>query len=277
MRTVEAFAPAKINLTLHVTGQREGGFHTLDSLVMFADVGDKITLTISDKPGISVTGPMAAGVPQDHTNLSLRAADFMGATVFVELEKHLPNAAGIGGGSSDAAATLRAISNLTGTPIPKNCITLGADIPLCLHGTAARMRGIGDIIEPLPGLPALHAVLINPNLAVPTPGVFRQLTHRRNTPMPAQLPTLETPAALIDFLQEMRNDLEAPAIKTEPVIAQVFEALQVTPGCRLARMSGSGGTCFGLYEDAETAGAAVGRLQETYPGWWVMQTQLNAA
>ena len=276
MTVVEAFAPAKVNLTLHVTGQRDDGYHLLDSLVMFADIGDRIRLKPAKQTKIVVNGPMADGVPTDESNIVARAAGLMGVPADIYLEKHLPSAAGLGGGSSDAAATLSGLSKLSGKPVPDDVLALGADVPVCLTRHAARMRGVGDLVEPAPELPALHAVLVNPNLPVLTNEVFKRLEHNRNDPMPRDLPYMPDAATLIEWLKHMRNDLEGPAIEAEPVIAQVFGTLQVTPGCLLTRMSGSGGTCFGLYADAETAGSAAGRLQEAFPGWWVAATRLNA-
>lgn len=273
----EAFAPAKINLTLHVTGRRDDGYHLLDSLVMFADVGDRITVTPAPETSLEIEGPMAGGVPAGADNLVMRAARLMGVTALIRLKKNLPAAAGIGGGSSDAAATLRALHELTGAPLPADTLSLGADVPVCLSGAgAARMRGVGDRIEPVTGLPPLHAVLVNPGIPVLTAEVFARLTSRENPAMPEDLPRNVGAGELITWLGEMRNDLQTPAIEAEPVIAQVFATLEVTPGCLLTRMSGSGGTCFGLYTDAETAAAAAGRLQESHPGWWVKATQLNA-
>jgi len=271
----KVFAPAKINLTLHVTGKRADGYHLLDSLVMFADVGDTIRVSPAAKTTLSVSGPLARGVPVDERNIMIRAAALARVGAAMRLTKVLPHAAGIGGGSSDAAATLRALSDLSGRPIPGNAHTLGADLPVCLLGQTARMRGVGEKVEVLPGMPTLHAVLVNPNLPVLTAEVFKRLTQSDNAPMPQEVPQGQTAAELIDWLRGMRNDLEAPAIEAEPVIEQVFSALTVTPGCMLTRMSGSGGTCFGLYSDAETAASAAGRLSEQNPGWWVVAVRLN--
>lgn len=274
----DAFAPAKINLTLHVTGRRDDGYHLLDSLVMFADVGDRVSVSIADETTLEIHGPMAAGVPEGSENLVMRAARKMGVNARIRLEKFLPSAAGIGGGSTDAAATLKALHTLTGTPLPADCLDLGADVPVCLTDVgAARMRGVGDLVEPVTGLPPLHAVLVNPKIPVLTAEVFRHLKKRDNPPMPAHLPTGIDAGALIAWLKDMRNDLQDAAIECEPVIALVFSTLEVTPGCLLARMSGSGGTCFGLYTDAETAASAAGRLRESHPDWWVAATKLNGS
>ncbi len=276
MTVSEGFAPAKINLTLHVTGRRPDGYHALDSLVVFADIGDRLRVRQSDTTMLTVDGPMAAGVPADDSNLVVKAAALMGVPADIHLEKHLPNAAGLGGGSSDAAATLNALAELSGQALPEDVIRLGADIPVCLYGRTARMRGVGEIVEPITGLPVLHAVLVNPKLPVMTKAVFAALERADNPTMPDELPAFEGSGDVIEWLATMRNDLEAPAMRAEPVIQQVFDALSVTPGCHLARMSGSGGTCFGLYSDAETAAAAAGRLQEQHPGWWVEAVRLNA-
>lgn len=274
---VKVLAPAKINLTLHVTGRRPDGYHTLDSLVMFADKGDRIALAPSDVTSLTVDGPLAEGVPLGHGNIMIRAAALMGVSAEMRLKKKLPHAAGIGGGSSDAAATLKALSEFSGKPVPDKAISLGADVPVCLLGRAARMRGIGEVVEPLDDMPVLNAVLVNPKLPVLTAEVFRRLRKSDNPPMPEALPQGLSNIELIEWLKGMRNDLEAPAIEAEPVIKQVFDTLEVTPGCMLTRMSGSGGTCFGLYSDAETAASAAGRLKQEYPGWWVTAVRLNAS
>ena len=276
MTAVEAFAPAKINLTLHVTGRRGDGHHELDSLVMFADIGDRVSAAAAQTTWLSVEGPMAAGVPGDESNTVMRAARVMGVNADLRLEKNLPPAAGIGGGSSDAAATLRALSRLSGRPVPEDTHRIGADVPVCVLARTARMRGLGDIVEPVDGMPMLHVVLVNAHVPVLTVEVFRRLGRHENPAMPEELPRDLDAAGLAAWLKEMRNDLQEAAIAAEPVIAQVFSTLEATPGCMLARMSGSGGTCFGLYNDAETAASAEGRLRESFPAWWVKTARLNA-
>lgn len=274
---ITVFAPAKINLTLHVTGQRDDGYHTLDSLVMFADIGDRIDVRQAAETRLTVTGPMADKTPDGADNLVLQAARLIGADADITLDKQLPVAAGIGGGSTDAAATLRALARLTGQDMPANVPDLGADALVCCaadHG-AARMGGIGDIVTPVRGLPQLHAVMVNPNVPVITADVFARLKRRENAPMPDPLPQDCDAAALIDWLRVQRNDLQEPAMDGEPKIAQIFAALAVTPGCLLTRMSGSGATCFGLYGDSETAASAAGRLREDHASWWVTATRLN--
>ena len=273
-RPITEPAPAKVNLTLHVTGRRADGYHLLDSLVVFADIGDRVTV----RPGVShlrITGPMSAGVPEGPENLVLRAAALMGIEADITLDKHLPAAAGIGGGSSDAAACLRALARLTGARLPDDVASLGADVPVCLLARAARMRGIGEEVKPLARLPVLHALLVNPRIAVSTPAIFNRLARRDNPPMPARLPGWHTAENLIHWLATQRNDLEEAAIAEAPVIANVLQKLSATAGCAIARMSGSGATCFGLYPDAQAAQQAADALRRDHPDWWVMPTRLS--
>lgn len=274
MTGAEARAPAKINLALHVTGRRDDGYHTLDSLVVFADAADVLRVRPAAAPSLRVTGPMAAGVPTDASNLVLRAAAAMGVSAEIELEKHLPAAGGIGGGSSDAAATLRALAAMTGRAPPADLAALGADVPVCMAPGPARMRGIGEIVAPVATLPPLDAVLVNPGVAVPTPRVFSRLAGRENPQLPDPLPAFDGAAALIDWLAVQRNDLEPPARALAPEIDAALAALARAPGCRLARMSGSGATCFGLFVDAAAAARAAGSLAR--PGWWVRAVRLGA-
>lgn len=297
MTTVKVFAPAKINLTLHVTGQRPDGFHELDSLVAFAPVGDWLTLCEYPVSSITVEGPEAAGVPADMNNLALRAATMIlrGQEIAVTLTKALPAASGIGGGSADAAAAVRGALLLENTDTAtlmaygpdvlldtrfRPLLALGADIPMCLLPNTLRARGIGERVSFTP-LPSLPAVLVNPRIEVPTPEIFRALTYRDNPPMPDPLPAFANAAGLIDWLRDQRNDLQAPARSIAPVIDDVLAALNASEGCGLARMSGSGATCFGLFADEAHAKAASKRLRTDHPGWWVaggaLGDQLKAA
>ena len=275
MTAIES-APAKINLCLHVTGRRADGYHLLDSLVVFTEVGD----TLSARPlaglSLSITGPESAGLSAGVDNLVLRAARLMDAQdVALTLDKHLPRAAGIGGGSSDAAATLRLIARLTGRRLPDaaSVLRLGADVPVCLSPRPMRMRGIGEHLDPLPPLPPFAMVLVNPRIEIPTPQVFQALTRRDKPPLPDTSDPWPDAAALFDWLRAQRNDLQAPACAAAPVIADVLAALQTMPGCALARMSGSGATCFGLFEAISGAQAAARTLQAAHPGWWVTPTR----
>lgn len=276
MSIAKVFAPAKVNLTLHVTGQRNDGYHLLDSLVVFADVGDRITVMPAEQNRLEVIGPRAEGVPTDGTNLVARAADLFDVPVHIILSKHLPAAAGIGGGSSDAAATILALADITGdTRLPDGVADLGADVRVCLLRQAARMRGIGDDVMPCPGLPPLFAVLANPGVDVPTPGVFKALEDKQNAPMPKKIPQGMKTGAFIDWLSMQRNDLEAPAIARAPVIQDVLTALSALDGARLTRMSGSGATCFTLFETDEAARTAAAALAKAQPSWWVEAAKLS--
>lgn len=270
---VEA-APAKINLCLHVTGRRLDGYHLLDSLVVFADVADRVFASPAHGLSLVVAGPEGAGLQADDDNLVLRAARLMGvADAALVLDKHLPVASGIGGGSADAAAALRALARLTGLPLPSpdEVLRLGADVPVCLSGRPARMTGIGEGVAPLPALPPLGCVLVNPRLPVPTPQVFGALASRENPPLP-DLPhaALTSAEAFCGWLNVFtRNDLVPPARSIAPILVDVQAALEETSGCLLARMSGSGGTHFGLYASVEAAQAAAEALRTRHPFWWI--------
>ena len=272
MTAIEVFAPAKINLALHVTGRRSDGYHLLDSLVVFADVGDTLSVAPARHRRLMVIGPMSEGVPEDGRNLILRAAGMMGQGVDVVLDKRLPAAAGIGGGSSDAAACLRAIHQISGAWPEDQGLALGADVPVCLLARACRMAGIGEELTPIDPFPQLHAVLVNPGIALATPEVFRHLKSREN-PGLGEIPDWQDAAELTQWLGLTRNDLEAPAIIEAPLIGQVLEALRGSEACQIARMSGSGATCFGLYPSAEAAQAAAAALAR--PGWWVQPCILS--
>ena len=296
---ISYLAPAKINLALHVTGQRADGYHLLDSLVIFADIGDQVEVFDADTLSLTIKGPEADGVPSDISNSILKAATLFkpqdrGAGFL--LTKNLPTASGIGGGSADAAAAIRGLmehwDGATGglfesglnaeqlTEDAKNRIIahvlpLGADVPVCLFSRAARMRGIGDQLEFCPHIPALHAVLVNPRVPVATPRIFQALPTKQNAPLSA-LPDAGTQMPeFLEWLRAQRNDLQPAAEALVPEISTVLKAITTTPQCLLARMSGSGATCFGLYGSAETAAEAARDLANDHPDWWVRQTLLR--
>ena len=265
------FAPAKVNLALHVTGRRADGYHLLDSLVVFAGVGDMVSAAPAADVSLSITGPQSAALTVAHDNLVLRAARLMTGAFRLTLDKHLPVASGIGGGSADAAATLRLMARLSGHPLPPaaEVLRLGADVPVCLAGQPVRMTGIGEGLHPLTHpLPPAWLVLVNPGQAVSTPEVFRALDRRDNAPMQA-LPRLRDAAELAAWVAMQRNDMEHAATRLLPVIAEVRRALSSQPGCLLSRMSGSGATCFGLFADPLSANAAARAISAAQPGWWV--------
>lgn len=266
-------APAKVNLALHVTGRRGDGYHLLDSLVAFAGIGDRVEAEPAAGLSLAIDGPFARELGAGPDNLVLRAAlllrDGGGDGAALRLTKSLPVASGIGGGSADAAATLRLLARLWDRPLPPPPVLagLGADVPACVRGRACRMRGIGEALEPV-ALPPFWLVLVNPGVPVATPTVFAALARRDNPPM--QEPVAFADAdALAGWLACQRNDLEAAATAIAPEIGGVLAALAATPGCRLARMSGSGATCFGFFVDAGPALAAAQILRLGQPAWWV--------
>jgi 4-diphosphocytidyl-2-C-methyl-D-erythritol kinase len=276
---VAAFAPAKVNLYLHLIGVRADGYHLVDSLVAFADIGDRVTARASAALTLEIDGPQAdslAGLGED--NLMLRAARLLAdhagiaAHAALHLQKNLPVAAGIGGGSSDAAAALRALCALWRVPVDEADLCrlgarLGADVPACLHAGAVWIGGIGEQIEPEPLLPPAGIVLVNPQIALPTAAVFAARrgpfgNAGRFAPMP------QDAAGLAAVLERLRNDLTNAAIGIAPEIGAVLTALARLPGALIARMSGSGATCFALFADrlkAERAHAAIAKAE---PGWW---------
>ncbi|WP_027256435.1 4-(cytidine 5'-diphospho)-2-C-methyl-D-erythritol kinase [Leisingera aquimarina] len=263
----EVFAPAKINLTLHVTGRRADGYHLLDSLVVFADTGDLLQLDPGPELALEVSGLFEGGVPADQRNLVWKAAAGAGWTGRISLNKHLPHGAGIGGGSSDAAAVLRALSR-QGCGFPDELpLSLGADVPVCMAARAARMQGIGEQVTPV-DLPELHALLVNPGAHVPTGMVFCELASRSNPPMPQDIPAFAAAADCAAWLGEQRNDLEAAAIRVAPEIERVLSDLRSSRNALLARMSGSGATCFALYPSKKAAHLAAYEIGAEHPDWW---------
>lgn len=287
-RMVTEFAYAKINLTLHVTGQREDGYHLLDSLVGFAGIGDRLEAVASGVSSLTLEGPFGSELPADLDNLVLRAAQLFAPSQHFAftLQKNLPPASGIGGGSADAAATIRAVVRLlmaegndTGvedsiSQIDRDkVLSLGADVPVCVASHPARMRGIGQEIS-LVKTPRCWITLVNPRVEVPTPQVFKALHPKQHAPMPEDLPDWPDAAALSHWLKGQRNDLQAPAQAIAPVITDVLAALKAQPGALMSRMSGSGATCFALFADEAGAKQASAAIRQTHPRWWVSQGEL---
>jgi 4-diphosphocytidyl-2-C-methyl-D-erythritol kinase len=282
---VEELAPAKINLDLLVTARRADGYHELDSLTAFAGFGDRLVLRDHDRLELAVSGPFGAMLADEPDNLVLRAARRLAAwagreaAVRITLHKRIPVAAGLGGGSADAAAALRGLNRLWRLGMAPADLAvlgaeLGADLPVCLAGRTARMRGVGDRLEPWDGLPPLAALLVNPNLPLSTAAVFGALEVAR-APERAWPPPRE-PGPFLAWLHGGSNHLEAPARRILPPIQGVLAALAAQPGCAVARMSGSGATCFGLFGDSsarDAAAAAIGRAQ---PGWWLAACTIGA-
>ena len=283
--SVAAFAAAKINLYLHVTGQREDGYHLVDSLVAFADIGDRLRVEPAPLLSLTIGGPQAAELESaTNENLVLRAARLLARhagiapNAKIYLDKNLPVAAGLGGGSSNAAAALRALAALWRLPIAEAelrrlGLALGADVPVCLYARSAWVSGIGDELEPVPDLPAAGILLVNPRRILPTAAVFaaRRGPFRdaaRFSPMPADA------AELALALSTRGNDLTEAAVGLVPEIAAVLAALAGLDGALLARMSGSGASCFALFSDRAAAEAAHIALRCVHPGWWCAAASL---
>jgi 4-diphosphocytidyl-2-C-methyl-D-erythritol kinase len=281
---LRVFAPAKINLALHVTGQRSDGYHLLDTVVGFADVGDWVTV-MRGATGVRVQGPEAAALSGENI-ISRVLTQFGAKDVAVVLDKHLPIASGIGGGSSDAAAAYRGLCAMPeGRALlgrgaraadMAQLLAIGADVPMCAAAQPALVRGIGEQITPLPNLARLHAVLVNPRVHVPTPQIFKALARKDNPALPPLPHSMADGAALTAWLGAQRNDLQPPAIVAAPVIADVLAAI-AGAGAALARMSGSGATCFGLYPSAADAARAAGQIIQSQPNWWVVACQINGS
>jgi 4-diphosphocytidyl-2-C-methyl-D-erythritol kinase len=281
-------APAKINLTLHILARRPDGYHEIESLVAFAGVGDGLTFTPDCSLSLVVLGPGAQACGELSENLVLKAARGLSERIeglrlgrFV-LSKRLPVAAGLGGGSSDAAAALRLLADANGLarnerPVWETAKATGADVPVCLDPKPRIMRGIGEVLSKEIHLPPLAAVLINPGLTLATKDVFAAFDEAPrprggSEHMQRWLDIANQSAALLCALARERNDLEASAILLRPEIAGVLGALRDQPGCELARMSGSGATCFGLFASRAAAQKAALSLRSAYPGWWVRAT-----
>lgn len=277
---VEAIAPAKINLFLHVGDKRADGFHDLESLVAFARTGDTLHFIEGEDLHLTISGPFGANLTADEDNLVIRAARALAkaggvdAKAAISLTKNLPVASGIGGGSADAAATLRGLNTLWNLNLPVEQLQvigaeLGSDVPVCVAPRPSWMAGRGEKVTALPGLPSIAMVLCNPGVPVPTGPVFKALETRRGTGLP--LPgKFEDAKALVKYLNRTSNDLEAPALKIAPVVGQVLAALRNQPGCLLGRMSGSGATCFALFTSAADAVKAASAIRAAHPEWWAV-------
>ena len=281
-------APAKINLALHVTGQRADGYHLLDSLVTFTDFGDELTFAAADTDELTTGGPFAEQLHGAESNLVIKARDALRALaagrscppVSIHLTKNLPIASGLGGGSGDAAAALRGLNELWRLSLSQKELSaaglaLGADVPMCLAGKPLRARGIGEEITLLDAFPALDLVLVNPGVSVATPAIFKALSKKDNRAMSPNA-NLASFHAACEFLSAQHNDLQRPAMALAPVIADCLAALEEN-GAMLARMSGSGATCFGIFTNAANAARAAKAIAAAHQGWWALAVKSVAA
>ena len=277
---------------MHIVGQRDDGYHLLESVVCFTEFGDEISIEITETQSgfsLEIDGPYSASLNEstlsNADNLVLKAANFalghfskdktnsIGGKI--TLTKNLPISSGIGGGSADAAATIRAITQLSGSMLNQALIAgsahLGADVPMCMHSTPMIARGIGDEIDLLSDVPSFHILLVNPNVAVSTPVIFKQLASKNNSSL-SELPLSPRTDNWIEFLSNQRNDLQKPAIIAESIIGDVINSIIKTDAL-LARMSGSGATCFGLFESATACEAARLKVINEQPTWWCVATK----
>lgn len=286
---MKRFAPAKINLFLHVGDRRTDGYHDLLSLVVFADCGDTISVAPRRGAALEVAGPESAGLDASPSNLVLRAEGALrqwaeanghdASPVSIHLDKHLPLASGVGGGSADAAATLHALVEHWSLPIALEDLlalgrTIGADVPVCLRGMPTLVSGDGDRLASVPDLPGFALVLVNPRVEVPTAKVFGGLEVRTGAypqPFPPQMDSLR---GFVAWLDRTSNDLASPAKQIAPQVMHVEHALTASTGCLLARMSGSGATCFGIYPTIEAAKTAAREISAAHPAWWVKPASL---
>ena len=282
-------APAKVNLTLTVLGRRRDGYHSIDSLVVFARAGDRLAFVPGEPLSLRVRGSTAAQAGAIDDNLVLKATRALAAAIpdlklgAFTLDKRLPVAAGLGGGSSDAGAALRLLARANrlrlGDPrLARVARSVGADVPVCVDPKPRRIRGIGEILSARLAIPKLHAVLVNPGVAVPTKDVFAILGLKAGETKKRVGRARALPREfnkLVAILAEEGNDLEPAAIKLQPVIASVLKALVRENGCHMARMSGSGATCFGLFTSSRAAAGAAKRLSAAHPGWWVKASILG--
>lgn len=278
-RTFTLLAPAKINLFLHILGRRADGYHLLQSVMVFVTVGDRLTFTRHDSLFIDIEGPYAGDVAAPKDNLVYKAAQALAAeykvpaVAEIRLEKNLPVASGMGGGSSDAATTLKGLAQLWGLPeeqgrMQKLAATIGADVPACLMRKPVWAEGIGEKMMRLTDMPDMNLVLVTPPTPTPTPEVFKQ--YQRNFSPPIQfMGRRKSMHEWIADLKIYRNDLTEAAVRVSPEIRPALQSLRETTGCHIARLSGSGATCFGIYENAAAAAAAVNKLKQIHPGWWI--------
>jgi 4-diphosphocytidyl-2-C-methyl-D-erythritol kinase len=270
--TIKQVARAKINLCLHVVGQRDDGYHLLDSVVGFPEFGDVLTFRMAETTSMTIDGPFSDGLLGEDDNLILKAARCFSGTkgAAIHLTKNLPVASGIGGGSADAAAALRGLSTLWDEPIPALAmqLALGADVPVCMTSGVVRMQGIGEDISAIAGVEPRAMILVNPGVSVSTPTVFRALSTKNGSGVDAQT------SDAWDWIAAQRNDLEVPAIAAEPTIADVLSEITDT-GAELARMSGSGATCFGIYATEAALEEAAEKIARAHPDWWVQTTRLT--
>tara|TARA_B100000767_G_scaffold151580_1_gene142676 strand:+ start:376 stop:1203 length:828 start_codon:yes stop_codon:yes gene_type:complete len=272
---INSFAAAKVNLALHVRGLKSNGYHEIHSLVTFANIGDIIEVRPSDELKLTIEGPFADNVPKDTDNIVIKAAKFLlpDGKAHINLIKNLPVEAGLGGGSADAAATLRSLSKLWNIPIPKTPEVLGADVPICLLKETAIVQGIGEKITPVSIPSNLHIVLIKPNIGLSTAKVFNNLKNKHNEKM-CTFKGTDSIEEFANYLNKLRNDLLQTSITIAPLLRDIINFLNVQNGNYYTQMSGSGTTCFGLFDDEISAMRALSQAKIKFPNMWCKMVKL---
>ncbi len=278
--TIEERACAKVNLALHVTGVREDGYHTLDSIIFFTDISDRLFIKKRGENGLFLTGEFSKTISVKKNTILQVLKLFQNELTdrfSINLEKNLPIGAGLGGGSADAAAVIRFLVNYYTIPMPslKSISKIGADIPVCIASVASRVEGIGEIVKPI-NITSIDVwiVLVNPRIFVSTSSIFQELTQKRNKPL-SPFSDFNNTDQFIDYLKTQRNDLQAIAVNKWPEISYVLDTIEETQGVLLSRMSGSGSTCFGLYKSQEIAKKAANYINKKNNKWWIKFSKLN--
>ena len=278
----EEKASAKVNLCLQIVGQKSNGFHLLDSIVGFTEFGDHLSFKKSDKLELTVKGAFSDQIPVDRSNLILKAAELVrtlnniktGAHII--LTKNLPPSAGLGGGSSDAAATIRGLSRMWGTDLPEihDLMKIGSDLPVCINQKTQHMKGFGDVFNVVNTFPNLPILLVNPLKKVSTQTVFRKLENKKNSPLSKYEKLFQTKKDWINWLLLQRNDLMEPAVSIEPVISEVLQFISNQISVEKVSMSGSGATCFGVFENKHDCDLAMKKVRRERPEWWSVSTEI---
>ena len=279
---LEEKASAKVNLCLQIVGQKSNGFHLLDSIVGFTEFGDHLSFKKSDELELTAKGAFSDQIPVDKSNLILKAAELLRtinnikAGAHITLTKNLPPSAGLGGGSSDAAATIRGLSRLWDTDLPEidDLMTLGSDLPVCIKQKTQHMKGFGEVLEEINAFPNLPILLVNPLKKVSTQTVFRMLKNKKNPPLSKYEKLFQAKKDWINWLLLQRNDLMEPAVKVEPVISEVLRLISKQISVEKVSMSGSGATCFGIFENKHDCDLAMQRVRLERPDWWSVSTEI---
>ena len=279
---MEEKASAKVNLCLQIVGQKSNGFHLLDSIVGFTEFGDHLSLKKSDELELTMKGAFSDQIPVDKSNLILKAAELLRAInniktgAHITLTKNLPPSAGLGGGSSDAAAAIRGLSRLWGTDLPEidDLMKIGSDLPVCINQKTQHMKGFGEVLEEINTFPNLPILLVNPLKKVSTHTVFRMLQNKKNPPLSKYEMLFQAKKYWINWLLLQRNDLMEPAVKVEPVISEVLRLISKQISVEKVSMSGAGATCFGIFENKHDCDLAMKRVRLERPDWWSVSTEI---